>query len=275
MRTFSLLVIAISLLLAHHSFADSSRDTALASVRQAFIDKSNYKELARDLAASSPQLNADDFLVIRPGDAPAMRAASALFAAHPAPDAVKGDAIAEALKQANDPVTKGMLLSFAPQRYALTSAALRLALVGLLNDHTFVGDGPTTGRCEASINAFNSLAHVLKVKGVLKEADEDWSEMMAPGTFEQVRTERIQRMKTVIDQNSAWFFAQPLNDGGQKGSRIEPDAERRPKPATPQTTDAKQPASVEEPPSSTPWSIIVVLIVAATGLLWLLLKGRK
>jgi hypothetical protein len=31
----------------------------------------------------------------------------------------------------------------------------------------------------------------------------------------------------------------------------------------------------EEPTSSTPWSIIVVLIVAATGLLWLLVKKRK
>jgi hypothetical protein len=31
----------------------------------------------------------------------------------------------------------------------------------------------------------------------------------------------------------------------------------------------------EEPTSSTPWSIIVVLIVAATGLLWLLVKNRK
>ena len=31
----------------------------------------------------------------------------------------------------------------------------------------------------------------------------------------------------------------------------------------------------DKPDSSTPWSIIVVLIVAAIGLLWLLLKGRK
>lgn len=31
----------------------------------------------------------------------------------------------------------------------------------------------------------------------------------------------------------------------------------------------------EEPTSSMPWSIIVILIVVATGLLWLLLKGRK
>ncbi|MCF7787468.1 MAG: hypothetical protein K9N47_15165 [Prosthecobacter sp.] len=35
------------------------------------------------------------------------------------------------------------------------------------------------------------------------------------------------------------------------------------------------PTLSEEPTSSTPWSIIVVLIVAATGLLWLLLKKRK
>jgi len=39
-----------------------------------------------------------------------------------------------------------------------------------------------------------------------------------------------------------------------------------------ETTSAPM-ASVE--PSSTPWSIIVVLIMAASGLLWLLLKGRK
>lgn len=38
---------------------------------------------------------------------------------------------------------------------------------------------------------------------------------------------------------------------------------------------AKLPAPSEEPTSSTPWSIILVLIVPATGLLWLLLKGRK
>lgn len=38
---------------------------------------------------------------------------------------------------------------------------------------------------------------------------------------------------------------------------------------------AKLAAPGEEPGSSTPWSIIVVLIVAATGLLWLLVKNRK
>lgn len=36
-----------------------------------------------------------------------------------------------------------------------------------------------------------------------------------------------------------------------------------------------EPTRSEEPTSSTPWSIIVVFIVAATGLLWLLLKRRS
>lgn len=38
---------------------------------------------------------------------------------------------------------------------------------------------------------------------------------------------------------------------------------------------APKPAPSEDPTSSTPWSVIVVLIVAATGLLWLLVKKRK
>ena len=45
--------------------------------------------------------------------------------------------------------------------------------------------------------------------------------------------------------------------------------------STPKEPEPKAQARSEEPISSTPWSIIVVLIVAATGLLWLLLKKRK
>ncbi len=46
-------------------------------------------------------------------------------------------------------------------------------------------------------------------------------------------------------------------------------------PAAPKAHEMKPSTPSEEPTSSTPWSIIVVLIVAATGLLWLLLKKRK
>jgi hypothetical protein len=47
-------------------------------------------------------------------------------------------------------------------------------------------------------------------------------------------------------------------------------------PPIPKPPDAKRiPSPSEEPSSSTPWSIIVMLIVAAIGLLWLFLRGRK
>lgn len=45
-------------------------------------------------------------------------------------------------------------------------------------------------------------------------------------------------------------------------------------PEKPKPAKAKPVITSEEPASSTPWSIIVVLIVAALGLLWLLLKRR-
>ena len=48
-------------------------------------------------------------------------------------------------------------------------------------------------------------------------------------------------------------------------------------PAPKHAPEAKPPKLTpnEEPTSSTPWSVVAVLIVAATGLLWLLLKNRK
>jgi|LakMenEpi03Aug12_release.lakeMendotaPanAssembly.Ray.scaffolds.fasta_scaffold201010_1 hypothetical protein len=52
---------------------------------------------------------------------------------------------------------------------------------------------------------------------------------------------------------------------------------QQPTSATPKQIASRSTSSSpsEEPTSSTPWSIIVVLIVAATGLLWLLVKNRK
>lgn len=51
---------------------------------------------------------------------------------------------------------------------------------------------------------------------------------------------------------------------------VQPSAPKKAPEAKPQTSSPG-----EESPSSTPWTMIVVLIVAATGLLWLLLKNRK
>lgn len=49
----------------------------------------------------------------------------------------------------------------------------------------------------------------------------------------------------------------------------------KPEPVTRLPESLPSQANSEEPTSSTPWSIIVVLIVAGTGLLWLLVKKRK
>jgi hypothetical protein len=46
-------------------------------------------------------------------------------------------------------------------------------------------------------------------------------------------------------------------------------------PAPKKAPEAKPSTPSEESTSSTPWSVVAVLIVAAMGLLWLLLKGRK
>jgi hypothetical protein len=52
-----------------------------------------------------------------------------------------------------------------------------------------------------------------------------------------------------------------------------PTPQSSPPKKAPTTSTTSTPSEV--PTSSTPWSIIIVLIVAATGLLWLLVKNRK
>ncbi len=76
--------------------------------------------------------------------------------------------------------------------------------------------------------------------------------------------------------------AKPLTQSAASGARTSDDGQSPlPKPSTSpnqrSTDSTAQTSSVksEEPISSTPWSIITVLIVAALGLLWLLVKKRK
>jgi hypothetical protein len=69
---------------------------------------------------------------------------------------------------------------------------------------------------------------------------------------------------------------QAMNDKAQAEAAAQKSSPSIQYPAPKKATEAKPaPAPSEGPTSSTPWSVIVVLIVAATGLLWLLLKGRK
>lgn len=78
-----------------------------------------------------------------------------------------------------------------------------------------------------------------------------------------------------VKQEPEVFFAE------QRGTTTTPTlAPTSPTPQSPtpqvKTPEAKPaPPPSEEPTSATPWSIIVVLIVVAIGLLWLVLKSRK
>ena len=69
--------------------------------------------------------------------------------------------------------------------------------------------------------------------------------------------------------------AQPIPDGRDASPLNHPPAVQTPAPK--KSAEAKPLTSSpgEEPVSSTPWSVVAVLIIAATGLLWLLVKNRK
>ncbi|WP_208300273.1 hypothetical protein [Prosthecobacter fusiformis] len=54
-----------------------------------------------------------------------------------------------------------------------------------------------------------------------------------------------------------------------------PNPPPRVQPSAPNNVPEAKPAQREKPTSSMPWSIIIVLIMAATSLLWLLLKRRN
>lgn len=75
----------------------------------------------------------------------------------------------------------------------------------------------------------------------------------------------VEAEKQILARSSAG-----TNNTPPKSSAINATAS---KPAKSSSELAATPS--EEPTSSTPWSVVAVLIVAASGLLWLLLKGRK
>jgi hypothetical protein len=60
----------------------------------------------------------------------------------------------------------------------------------------------------------------------------------------------------------------PAANNTQAPSFVQPPAPKK-------ALEAKPATPSEEPTSSTPWSVVAVLIVTATGLLWLVLKKRK
>lgn len=107
---------------------------------------------------------------------------------------------------------------------------------------------------------------VTTLLGSENESTRRWAEYVQP------------RLKDLIDA--------PISKNHETSPQAAPKKQiiSTPKPlqAVQQSTPRKEPEAKpttstpsEEPTSSTPWSIFVVLIVAAIGLLWLVLKNRK
>lgn len=102
-------------------------------------------------------------------------------------------------------------------------------------------------------------------EGADMKAPKDWE---ADNPFVPLTTEPRPAQGTLPPKYQAMNDKAQPDAAAQKSSQaIQPPPRKAP--------EAKPSVTSEAPTSSTPWSIIVVLIVAAIGLLWLLVKKRK
>ena len=85
----------------------------------------------------------------------------------------------------------------------------------------------------------------------------------------KLQTDADNRKRVLEGMNSSSTSQQPKEFSGSNINPVSTGAAKSPK------SEFPTPPPSEEPASSPPWSIIAVLIVTATGLLWLLLKKRK
>jgi hypothetical protein len=128
----------------------------------------------------------------------------------------------------------------------------------------------------------------------LKQPNAEWRAVDTTGQFnlrnQHQRADEQERLRQV-GQLTRGEAVSSLSTNAATTTQTTPTPTPTPTPPTPPTppppppmvqppapknaTEAKPSTPSEESTSSTPWSIIVVLVVAATGLLWLLLKGRK
>lgn len=102
-------------------------------------------------------------------------------------------------------------------------------------------------------------------EGADMKAPKDWE---ADDKFIPLTAEPRPAQGTLPPKYQAMNDKAQADAAAQKSSpAIQPPPKKAP--------EAKPAAPSEEPTSSTPWSVVAVLIVAAIGLLWLVLKKRK
>jgi hypothetical protein len=95
-----------------------------------------------------------------------------------------------------------------------------------------------------------------------------WSSLISWIHKQGIKSPEALAIKAEVER----FSTQP--DSAHPQAEVKPLSSVRPPKEAPEATATASTLS-EEPTSSNPWSIIVVLIVAAIGLLWLLVKKRN
>jgi hypothetical protein len=123
---------------------------------------------------------------------------------------------------------------------------------------------------EVAITVTASREDSLNIEGAPKE----YQALMSENSPDMVgRITQLAEQVVALTEAPTGMQKTKSSTASQSGS---PDIKQSQPPAAKQAPEAKPaPIPSEEPTSSTPWSIIVVLVVAAIGLLWLLVKNRK
>lgn len=213
------------------------------------------------------------------GDKYRLQAQKWMFRIHAGDLGFKGDLLARLAQSEPNEDQRHRLLLLADPRYTHPSSQLRSVLVEYLDDRTEVWDEESRLRWSMRGRLQCVLFEYLSKHQLIPENDDlpQLSAYLDPEFEDPV----IVRTKRLIAAHPEHFAAPDTEKRSGRDENVSPDAAARSQLTAPtnasKTTLESAPATTnsEESASSAPWSVIVVLIVAATGLLWLLVKKRK
>jgi hypothetical protein len=123
------------------------------------------------------------------------------------------------------------------------------------------------------------VLEMLSLAEYVENPDASWREVDLSGQFnlrnQQQRDAERERLKPGLHltRNTA-IEALQSKSSPQEPQRLRASSEPMPAPE-PMKSPKAEPPPVEESPASTRWPVVAVVVVAALGLLWVLLKKRK
>lgn len=166
-------------------------------------------------------------------------------------------------------ITTTSLPTEAPKDWNEIAIIGRGGIAGLLiSSVTKVAEPADYQRIVEAVLATSDAAKIAKLREAAslvsgKDEFERLLKLYGPGAvgtgLEPTKTNTSAPPSSSLDYSKSTNSTSPINEPAPKKA--------------PEAKPASTPS--DEPASSTPWSIIVVLIVAAIGLLWLLVKNRK